>query len=360
MSLDGVTLEQLSSNNCLLTAPGGTIVVDNESSRTSFCVFSCSSDDIDSIRGFAHVIVKLIRRYKYLEKSFEEEVKKILKFLKGFKPEERVRLAKLTGVLIAVGQVPVTVLSSVIHDQSVKDGCAGTFVVTVLSTWLQEKGKGEAAAVWSSMKKAGMDQKLLDFFPVAKRTPEYLETAFKENGLADLLVYQKAGLGDKAKKELMAQVSEMINGDSFKASDLSSVISEAVSKNKMPEHEVIVLLWNGIMNNSEWSKKEELVADQAIKRLTVFAPVLQNYTKSVKAELALINRVQEYSYDNMNFLKAFTKMIQTLYKRDVITEDAILKWYKECHSSKGKSVFLDQAKPFIEWLEAAEEESDED
>ena len=33
----------------------------------------------------------------------------------------------------------------------------------------------------------------------------------------------------------------------------------------------------------------------------------------------------------------------------------ILKWYKESHSVKGKSVFLEQMKKFVEWLENAEE-----
>lgn len=32
-----------------------------------------------------------------------------------------------------------------------------------------------------------------------------------------------------------------------------------------------------------------------------------------------------------------------------------MKWYKEAHSSKGKSVFLEQMKKFIEWLQSAEE-----
>lgn len=40
---------------------------------------------------------------------------------------------------------------------------------------------------------------------------------------------------------------------------------------------------------------------------------------------------------------------------DVLSEDAILKWYKEGHSTKGKSTFLEQMKKFIEWLEQAEE-----
>lgn len=43
---------------------------------------------------------------------------------------------------------------------------------------------------------------------------------------------------------------------------------------------------------------------------------------------------------------------------DVITEQAILKWYNEAHIAKGKSVFLEKMKPMVEWLQTAEEESD--
>ena len=48
--------------------------------------------------------------------------------------------------------------------------------------------------------------------------------------------------------------------------------------------------------------------------------------------------------------------IQILLLADVLSEDAILKWYKETHSSRGWSVFMDQMKKFVEWLEQAEEE----
>uniref|UniRef100_A0A671PK42 eIF5-mimic protein 1 n=1 Tax=Sinocyclocheilus anshuiensis TaxID=1608454 RepID=A0A671PK42_9TELE len=46
------------------------------------------------------------------------------------------------------------------------------------------------------------------------------------------------------------------------------------------------------------------------------------------------------------------------YKADVLSEEAILKWYKDAHAAKGKSVFLEQMKKFVEWLENAEEESE--
>ena len=46
------------------------------------------------------------------------------------------------------------------------------------------------------------------------------------------------------------------------------------------------------------------------------------------------------------------------YTEDIITEQAILKWYNDSHLSKGKSVFLSQMKPMVDWLLTAEEESD--
>lgn len=39
-----------------------------------------------------------MRRYKYLEKMFEEEMKKVLVFIKGFTPSERTKLARMTAL----------------------------------------------------------------------------------------------------------------------------------------------------------------------------------------------------------------------------------------------------------------------
>ena len=42
----------------------------------------------------------------------------------------------------------------------------------------------------------------------------------------------------------------------------------------------------------------------------------------------------------------------------MLTEQAIRKWFDEAHVAKGKSVFLGQMKPMLEWLDTAEEEDD--
>lgn len=56
-----------------------------------------------------------MRRYKYLEKMFEEEMKKVLVFIKGFSESERIKLARMTALWISNGSVPPTVLLVLIN-----------------------------------------------------------------------------------------------------------------------------------------------------------------------------------------------------------------------------------------------------
>jgi len=61
------------------------------------------------------VFIKLMRRYKYLEKMFEDEMKKVLMFIKGFSELERIKLARMTALWISNGSVPPTVLLVLIN-----------------------------------------------------------------------------------------------------------------------------------------------------------------------------------------------------------------------------------------------------
>lgn len=300
-------------SNRFSTAPGGTIITDQDPSKpfkTDLCVFACPVEDADLIRDFAQVFIKLVRRYKYLERPLEEEFKKVIRFLKGFTPDERNKLARVVGFLLATGQLNPAVVGSALNDSIIKDGIAGEFLVTVLQTWLTEK---DPSTVWTGIRKAGVDQKIMDFFPANKRTAESLEVTFMSAGMGPLLEFQKAGLGDRAKRELQGHVSELVK-EGAPVKEIVSKVEDFVSRNKMSESEVVVLLWNTLMNSIEWNKKEELVAEQALKHLKGYTTLLGTFTTTVKSELALMNRVQEYSYENMSFLKVFYKIIQLFYK----------------------------------------------
>jgi len=341
-----------------ILAPGGTLAPDVDplkTSRSEVCVFN-AENDLNALKKYAQVITKLIRRYKYLEKTLEEEFKKVFMFLKGFTAEQREKLAKVIAILLAGGQINTNVLSNVLQDHLVKEGIAFDFMIDILKVWLLEK---ESAAVWASLRKAGLDARLIDFLPANKRSIEHLAECFKSNGLNQLLIYLKAQENKSVKKDIQSQVKELLENNT-PVEEIVITVKDQMKKNNLPDNEVAVLLWTSLMGAVDWNKRQDLVPDQAVKHLRKYTPLLAPFTCSDKAELALLIRVQEYCYDNMAFLKIFEKILVLFYRADVLSEDTIIKWYKEAHAPKGKSVFLEQTRKFIEWLQSAEEESEEE
>ena len=80
----------------------------------------------------AQIFVKLLRRYKYLQKVFEEELRKMVNFLKGFSAEERRRLAVFAAVAILDGLTSKpNVLKVLTSEHLTRDGLSLQFVTEV-------------------------------------------------------------------------------------------------------------------------------------------------------------------------------------------------------------------------------------
>lgn len=336
-----------------LLVPGGSISQDGEKPKTEYCIFS-APEDMESMRNQEQVFIKLMRRYKYLEKMFEEEMKKVLIFIKGFTPSERTKLARMTALWIVNGSVPPTVLLSLINEHLIKDEIALDFLLEVCSTIKQEKGLSSLVQI---LKKGNVESRLMEFFPTKKQTEEYLKSVFIEKGLAEVVKLHKAQASYEAKRELTQVLKDDIQ-DNKTHKEIIANLRELALKSNIADHEVIGLIWTTVMSFGEWNKKEELVTNQALKHLKQYTQLLNAFATTDKAELSLILKVQEFCYENMNFMTAFQKIILLFYQAGIVSEESVLKWYKDGHSQKGKMHFLEQMKKFVEWLQNAEEESE--
>jgi len=335
-----------------LLVPGGSISQDGEKPYTSACIFA-ASEDMDSMREQEQILIKLVRRYKYLEKMFEDEMKKVLIFIKGFKPIERIKLARMTALWIASGTVPPNVLVVLYNEHLIKDSVALDFLLELFVTLKQERG---VQALVTSLKKGQLENRLMEFFPLNKRTDENLIKTFTERGLEDVVKLHKAQASQEAKRELQLLIVDDIK-DNKQQKDIIANVKEMAAKYLIPEQEVIGIIWTTVMSFGDWNKKEELVADQALRHLKNYQQLFQAFTSNDRSELGLILKIQEYCYENMNFMNSFYKIIVLFYKMEIISEEPVLRWYREAHSPKGKMHFLEKMRPFIEWLQNAEEES---
>jgi hypothetical protein len=127
--------------------------------------------------------------------------------------------------------------------------------------------------------------------------------------------------------------------------DIINDVKELSVKNIIPEHEVITIVWTTIMSLGEWNKKEELVADQALRHLRTYAQFFQAFTTNDRSELALILKMQEYCYENMNFMNSFYKIMVLFYKRKcLMVLPAWFRFFFSCHLCKLRTQKLCQSK----------------
>ncbi|XP_045504057.1 protein krasavietz [Colias croceus] len=336
-----------------LLLPGGSVSMDGETPKTNTCIFS-ASEDMETMRNFEQVFVKLMRRYKYLEKMFEEEMKKVLVYIKGFDAEQRIKLARMTALWLCNGCVPPSVLLVLVNEHLLKENVALEFVLEVFVTMKAERG---VASLVTSLKKGQLEGRLLEFLPLNRRSEESLAAAFGARGLGEVVRLHRAQASQEARRELTRVLDDEL-ADEKAVRDIIPELRDMALKNDIPDHEVVAIIWQCVMSRGEWNKKEELLAEQAAKHLRQYTPLLAAFAHSAKAEIALLHKVQEYCYENMNFMRAFSKLVVMLYKSNVLSEEVILRWYRDPNSSKGKLMFLEQMKKFVEWLQSAEEESE--
>jgi len=338
-----------------LLAPGGTIITENNAVSSKLCVFETEAD-VESMQCITQILERMIRQYKYLEKSLDDEMTKVLMFMKGFTDIQRKRLTIATYLMISSGLISSACLSQILNEHLVKDGISLTFAHTFFSTWLNEKDFNSLVSI---LKKAEIDGKLMELFPVNKRSIEAFENYFMDADLKPIVEFQRSQYARNTSKELKNRLKKLLQNE-VSAKELIASARECAEKHNISDPEVIVILWSSIMKAVEWNKKEDLLAEQAFSHLKKYAPALTAFASNPKIELQLLQKIQEYCYDNMNFMKLFQKLVTLLYKTDVLSEDAIINWYKSGHVPKGKSVFLAQMEKMVEWLQNAEEESSEE
>merc|ERR1712200_150460 len=170
--------------------------------------------------------VKLIRRYKYLEKMLTDEMKKILVFLRGFSDEHRTRLATLTAIWLSGGLVPPITLP----------------------------------------KKSGLESQLEQLFPANKRNSENVKNSLINAQLEDVVSYLATQENAGARKDMQRTLRSSISAER-PVKKIIEALQKSAKKHGFLESEAVTMIWSSVMSAVEWNKKEDLILEQALKHL---------------------------------------------------------------------------------------------
>ncbi|CAO3656230.1 unnamed protein product [Mucor fragilis] len=333
--------------------PGG--IIDDDAERSPFCLFA-AEDDAAVIKKYVEVFNKLIRRYKYLQRIFGETLQNILQFINKWQPEENSKLAKSTGFFICNQLVPSSVLKVLLQDYLVKDGHALNFTTTVFRTVLDEQNIEQLGRILAS---EGLNSRIIEFFPPNKRDEDCLVRHFEAEDMKELVDYYRRNKKNSMKGSLLADLTELLQGDSSDA-EVTSFIKGNMKEASLTEADVIPIIWQSMMNTVDLMGRADQIEAQVLRAIAEWSKVLEFFCGSPKTEIVLLQKVQSTCYDDVRLAKYFRRIIQTLYKNDVLSDNAILYWNDKAHLAQGKTIFLKQLEPFVVWLRDNESSEDED
>jgi len=270
--------------------------------------------------------------------------------------EERELLGSATAHLLIEGIIPPTLLSALTQDHLVKDDVSASFATSLFRTWLEER---DMASLTSTLKKASLDPTLQDLYPTHKRSLDQIESYFQEKGMNELVNHVKAQRANANRKNFISRIKRYINEEECNITEMSQFFKDSVEQGKVTEPYALQIVFSAIANSGEWAT-QETISDGFYRELKQHISLFTAIVKTPKMQGELINKIQEFCYDNINFLATFNKIIFILYNGNVVEEDAIIKWYYTTHSQKGKREFLSRMEKMVTWLENAEEEESDD
>ncbi|XP_059284427.1 eukaryotic translation initiation factor 5-like [Lycium ferocissimum] len=116
--------------------------------------------------------------------------------------------------------------------------------------------------------------------------------------------------------------------------------------------EVITALYEALLDGVEKG-----FAKEVLKKKSYLAAVAQDE----ESQLRLLRAIEEFcGKSNSVALKEVALVLKALYDADVLDEEYIVEWYNKGVAANEDSKIWKNVKPFVEWLQSAESESEEE
>mmetsp|Transcript_22873 Transcript_22873/g.58315 ORF Transcript_22873/g.58315 Transcript_22873/m.58315 type:complete len:424 (-) Transcript_22873:283-1554(-) len=315
----------------------------------------------DAILPYVKVFQSLTRRRPFLVRGLENTLVKLLLSLEFFDEQGRRRIAIALALVFQfkIAVLAENIFAAMLNDRLVAKGTVLEVLTTFLQEYLAKESMEELVAI---LVKGRAANRLLDYMPPTKRTPQDFNDHFKAAGLEALVDWNMRRDVEIKINELQQALTEMITADPpLPASEVLAMMKTRKAENDLPESEVLHVTWVALMKSINMTgKNQQQIMQGVVAQIKKYHKLLSTFATSGKLELALLVTVQVQCYEDNRLLKLFCDIVRMLYDADIIGEDTVQHWYKKGSHPKGRNVFLKDIEPFMKWLEEAEEDEEDD
>jgi len=161
------------------------------------------------------------------------------------------------------------------------------------------------------------------------------------------------------KEGLVRDLTEMCEREDTPEQVIAAIKSRQ-EETPLPEAELVQCIWQGLMASVDWSTRPDQIENLALREVGKYAPILEPFCNSAKTQVALINVVQVYCYEDTRIIKAFPQILKVLYNKDCISDQAIIYWHQKGSKPQGRQHFLKSTEPLVKFLQEQETDSEEE
>lgn len=339
-----------------LLQPGGTYV-DDGAPVSPFTILNAKEPvEIDEMKQYIEVLNRLIRRYKYLQKPLETSaLPSLLQYIHRWSEAQKDKLAIATGLLISQGLANASCLQSLTKDHLVKNDVSINVITLVFRAFLVDQSMEHLSA---ALKRGGIKD-VMEFFPANKRTSKHLQEHFKSHNLPQVGEWYAKKQSGILKVTLVKDLQEWIEHDETPEHIVSTIKTKQADQ-PIPDVELVQCIWQGLMDSIDWNARPDQLDSLILREVEKYTPIIEPFCNGPKTEVALINVVQVYCYEDTRAMKTFPQILKVLYNNDCISDQAIIYWHQKGSKPQGKQHFLKVAEPLVKFLQEQESDDDEE
>jgi len=337
-----------------IVAPGGEVSREDDKFNVQ-CVLEIELDRVPELNKLANGV---LQRHRFMRVILEDVLCKVCMFVNKYDEKVQLNFARFMANFIIEMQAEASFITKLQQEKSlVESGDALSFATIFFREFL---AKSSAEKLGRALK-AGKADRILTLLPSTKRTPTNMFKHFEEAGLPGYAKYLQSQTHDRRMEDMAEGVEELVNDlqDMMLTADAIKTLQKQQSLN---DKDAITVIVHVLHEQADLSGKNR--AKEYMKYIMQYADLLAKFTKGRTAEVQLMNVLLQYIMEDPDLEKGFMPTCQALYEHEasVLGEEAIAQWYESTTAKEDEDFapYLERMEPFVQWLQDADEDEDED
>jgi len=321
------------------------------------CALNVFDSSLEDIPAISNLTSQVMQRHRHLRPVLDSVLCRIALWVDRYDDEKQDKFVNfIVTHCLNHGAGLQTVATLQQEKRLTESGAAVKFACRLFREFL-------ARATMEKLNRAlkdGKCQSVITLMPSSRRTPFHLYEILNEEDLAGFCKWMKSNTRDKRVEDMSEKLEEDL-ADISSLEDTAKKIAALKKNYVLTDNDVVVIVFRGIMNLVDFQGKKSRHKEMT-SHLVAFCELLEPYCKTVDNEKQLIEALLNYVQDDETLFDGFMVTCKELYDADVLAEDSILAWvqHKTSQGDPEMEPYLTQMAPFVEWLNEAEESSDED